>query len=401
MKGNLHLCSSKRDAKNVGESQMSGAESASNEQTVVVREVDRQLATGLLVFFAVGLLGCLLSTWWISAIAVCGYFVFGYMLKRNARQTEKFADNLYYIGFLLTLWGLFFAFSPWETGPIASSTEEIVEQFGIALITTVLGISFRLYVQQLAQTVFDQEEDASDLVERSILDLQRELAAVTAALRVQRLELSGLGTVAVAEAEQGIRGLREVREAVLKDMAAKVGRDVEAFAKALESRVDLLRWERIVPVGPITEASGELVRSIRGLSTAVEEVHVAGQNSLQLLSRSAASMAAQFAVVTSGVDTLGKETGKAGASAALAASAAGQLATQIQASAAAVSRIAEAEQSLALGTLKYKEFLSSNLQSAEQLSQITASISSSIRRLDTSVAESVSALRMEIERDSK
>jgi len=113
----------------------------------------------------------------LAVLAIFGYFIYGLWLPKSQRNTERFADSLYYLGFIFTLGALFVAMTPWFNNMGELTSRTIIEQFGIATATTFVGMTLRIILIQLRQTTTDQEEEARDAIAKYVRDLNREIRA--------------------------------------------------------------------------------------------------------------------------------------------------------------------------------------------------------------------------------
>ena len=124
--------------------------------------------------------------WSIFAmITSCLLMIFYHFKSRKYINTptskEVFADSFYYLGFLFTFITLLFVVS---TG--TDNSESMIQNMGVALATTVLGLAFRIYLTQFNPIVNEPEEDiqknlatlASSIVDISS-NLQNQLAKVS------------------------------------------------------------------------------------------------------------------------------------------------------------------------------------------------------------------------------
>ena len=72
-------------------------------------------------------------------------------------REDQAGDNCYYLGFLFTLFSLSLALIAFVE---AGGTEEIVEDFGIALSSTIIGLALRVMFTQMRQDPIDIEREA-------------------------------------------------------------------------------------------------------------------------------------------------------------------------------------------------------------------------------------------------
>ena len=90
--------------------------------------------------------------WLLNSPYLCGivfpvlcmlaYSSLGFIEEKNETLIEQFADSIYYLGFLLTLVALIVSLAILNENEY--SLEGVGGRFGIALITTVLGLFIRI-----------------------------------------------------------------------------------------------------------------------------------------------------------------------------------------------------------------------------------------------------------------
>src|SRR5438552_3145827 len=126
------------------------------------------LLSGLL-FFAVVIVGCAyivfsklqsLPAVYVTLVPV-GIMVAYALLLGLARlfrlRDDQSGDNLYYMGFLFTLTSL--AVSLYQFSE-AGSAEQIVQNFGIAIASTIAGIALRIFFNQMRRDPIEVEHTA-------------------------------------------------------------------------------------------------------------------------------------------------------------------------------------------------------------------------------------------------
>ncbi|MFN3076558.1 MAG: hypothetical protein ABT940_06740 [Alphaproteobacteria bacterium] len=124
---------------------------------------------------------------------------------------EQIADSFYYLGFLLTLCAL--AVSMWKMDARSTNAAvEMVARFGIAVVTTGIGMASRLLMVQFAADPQRVETVAKEDVRVSIADLVGEMKSLAKAVKDVQAEVAEAG----------------------KDMATKRARMTEADTKRRE-----------------------------------------------------------------------------------------------------------------------------------------------------------------------
>jgi len=144
------------------------------------------LISGLL-FFAVVLVGSgyiifskLSGFGALAVTAVPVLIMIGYALLLATRlfrlRDDQSGDNLYYMGFLFTLTSLavsLFQFSA------AGSAEQIVQNFGIAIASTIAGITLRIFFNQMRRDPVEVEATARLELAEASRRVKRELESAT------------------------------------------------------------------------------------------------------------------------------------------------------------------------------------------------------------------------------
>lgn len=130
-----------------------------------------------------GMLGSTLGAC-ISMLVFLGY---GFGFHKRIPNMERFADSLYYQGFILTLFALLWALTGKGAGNLTS--DGIILQFGLALWTTFIGMGGRIVVIQFFTTAFDQEDDTREAINAYVEQLNKEIGATLEDLRRFREEV--------------------------------------------------------------------------------------------------------------------------------------------------------------------------------------------------------------------
>ena len=146
----------------------------------------------------------------LAYIAFCSFF------KTNIRP-EILGDNIYYLGFLLTLVSL--AYTLYKFTSSNNEIDEIIQNFGIALSSTLIGVIGRVYFNQT------RDEEADDVPSTPDQLVQEELA-------LREVMLNQAKTLA-SESTQ--------LSATLNQSTTQIHAQVMATAEALEQLVHSVR----------------------------------------------------------------------------------------------------------------------------------------------------------------
>ncbi|MBM3575733.1 MAG: hypothetical protein FJX39_08470 [Alphaproteobacteria bacterium] len=205
-------------------------------QEPVARALQTQQQLKILFFLTliVGLIGGYFDNWVIPALSVLAYAVIGAAITRNESNIEKFADSLYYMGFLFTIWGLFFAFGPWKENVENLSSKTIITQFGIKLITTVIALTARIIIIQYRTSFAEQIEEPhaalAQMAEMMTVEIKRSILSFRRA-RDQLLKEAQIG---IADAN---KKALEAMDQVLKEAQLGVNETNKQALNAIEANL--------------------------------------------------------------------------------------------------------------------------------------------------------------------
>jgi uncharacterized membrane protein YciS (DUF1049 family)/prophage DNA circulation protein len=111
------------------------------------------LAITFLILLVVGAFGTLVNVLFAAGVMLL-YLLIGLLMRRNQISIDQFADSLYYMGFLFTLWALLISIGPFSDDP----KESLIENVGMALLTTLIGLGARVVIIQLRPVAADPVE---------------------------------------------------------------------------------------------------------------------------------------------------------------------------------------------------------------------------------------------------
>jgi hypothetical protein len=289
--------------------------------------LQRQLSFAFGTLFVVGAVATVLDIWYIPPISVFAYFILGFQLTSRQRSPEKFADGLYYMGFLFTLWSLFVAFAPWKANQRITTTEEIITLFGIALITTVIGITCRIFLLQFRQTVSDQEEDAQEHISALADQLASELEQTVSLLRTAKARMAEQAELAVGEIVGRVNGAIDGQLSVgLGHLTTSIGQLSERIS-AIHAPADLLSSkvaDALRPAGDqlarlsqeIADAGQKLQTAVShatSASTSISEANTSLAGTLSSMTGSAIAMQGTLSSVTAAAESFAAQQRSAAA----------------------------------------------------------------------------------------
>ena len=148
---------------------------------------------------------------------------------RSAESRQRFADNLYFLGFIFTMGSLIATFLPATWRPLEIGSNQIYSAFGTALMSTALGLILRVVVMQTAPSADESAAEIEEDLTRLTAQVAAEARAIGAALADARGKI----------AESNEANVKSVLGAIAPRLEALVGE----FGKATQDATALLRTQ--------------------------------------------------------------------------------------------------------------------------------------------------------------
>lgn len=271
------------------------------------------LAAGCLIILFGNLLG--IGPWWLaSAVAAC-MVVYGIFVARQVDDADVPGDtkgeSIYYLGLLFTFAALVAALITFDWGAPggdASGTTGAIRNFGIALLTTIVGLAGRVWFTMSQESPGDIEDTARSRLEETVTRMKESLDRARDDLDIMadrfRDSSAGLGEMAetiaegaknaagtygaldeyagsIASATQALTG--EMRQlgsvctagtramAALQDRAERLGlrfTEVQARLAEVHGTLDLVHEV----AEPAAERVGATLRGVESTGAAVSEL---------------------------------------------------------------------------------------------------------------------------------
>lgn len=169
----------------------------------------------------------------VPVILMLSYFALN-MLPGIRLHNEQAGDNLYYMGFVFTLTSLGISLYKF-TGQ--ASIEDVVRNFGIAIISTIMGIALRIFFNQMRRDPMD--------IERAV---RHELAEMTRRVRSE-LDSSAME----------FSSYRRTSNQMLSEGFEEIARQAERNGEAVRASIEAMSLKA---TQPIEEASARLVATL-------------------------------------------------------------------------------------------------------------------------------------------
>jgi ABC-type transporter Mla subunit MlaD len=112
---------------------------------------------------------------YVLLIPMIGYIGYGTQISQKYRYLPDFADSVYYLGFLFTLMSLVGATIGEK---LSAEPEKTITYFGMALMTTLIGLGYRTYHMQFTDINIDPVEKAKEELEKELEHFKSDLGGV-------------------------------------------------------------------------------------------------------------------------------------------------------------------------------------------------------------------------------
>lgn len=202
---------------------------------------------------------------------LAAYAAYGSSLRK--KNTVQFADSLYYMGFLWSVFALLATFVVWPAPKLTA--DAVLTTFGYALVATFSGMLLRLVVIQFQGGLPDRLVYAQETVDRRVAALHQQIDEATREITSFRNRAGG---DLVAMHHDLMQALVDVRERISEEyraMTTMMGAGIESSLKDMLGRLAAVE----IPQDLLTT---EVAKLIAALGKRGEEVEAA----VQLLEKS-------------------------------------------------------------------------------------------------------------------
>ncbi len=257
---------------------------------MAVREKMRNLPPGLLsglLFFAVVLAGSSyivfsklheFSAFNVTAVPVLimvGYAALLGVARLFRLRDDQSGDNLYYMGFLFTLTSL--AVSLYQFSSVGSA-ELVVQNFGIAIASTIAGISLRILFNQMRRDPVEVEATARLELAEASRRVKRELESTVIEFGYFRRMAQQSINDALDEVKETLGDASDKLAGEIKKFAVTAGKPLEEASKRSGETLDNLNESivetletvsaRLAHEGEqLSRSTANIVKAIDGVAT--------------------------------------------------------------------------------------------------------------------------------------
>jgi hypothetical protein len=209
-----------------------------------------------------------------AVTAVPVLIMIGYASLLGARvfrlRDDQSGDNLYYMGFLFTLTSLAVSLYQFST---VGSAEQVVQNFGIAIASTIAGITLRIMFNQMRRDPVEVESTARMELAEASRRVKRELESTILEFGYFRRMTQQSITDALDEVKESIGQAREQFAGEITKFSLTAGKPFEDASKRSGETLEGLnrRTVQVLEVSKaIVEEGEQLTRSTTSIVTAMD-----------------------------------------------------------------------------------------------------------------------------------
>src|SRR5262245_59364764 len=202
----------------------------------------------------------------VSAFAVGLMLIYGsiaYRIPLVRLRLDRLGDNFYYLGFIYTLASLSAALVELRSGIYTSA---ILEAFGIALVTTIVGIAGRVIFVQMRSEIDDVEQVIRQDILEASTHLKGQLSAALNDLDTFRTGVRQATNDSLRESTDCAKAHIEKISSVAEQAAARIDGAFSARQSQLQTESEL--------ISRLSAAVEQLIRRFQSSDVSVSEAHM-------------------------------------------------------------------------------------------------------------------------------
>lgn len=198
---------------------------------------------------------------WVAAFAallMVAYAALADLRGSGRLRGDQAGDNCYYLGLIYTLASLAYAILTFDPNDTATT---IVQGFGIALLTTILGLILRVFFNQSRVDLYETEDTA-----------RLELADAAGRLKTELLQITSSMSDFALQTRQA---LEEMRDAAVEQLAAALKKSVETIDQVTErakEAADTQAEEAIARTRQLNTATNRVTQALERHGETLERV---------------------------------------------------------------------------------------------------------------------------------
>lgn len=170
----------------------------------------------------------------ITAVPVLLMLVYAsvmFLLRSQRVRMDQAGDNLYYLGFLYTLMSLAYSLYQFGTSPDAAS--KIIENFGIAIASTIMGLVFRVLFNQM-------RSDPAETEALARIELAEAARRMRGELDRSAIDFSAYRGALQQNITEAYESLHEDVSKTLKGAFATLDEDIEKVSKSTAAATETI-----------------------------------------------------------------------------------------------------------------------------------------------------------------
>jgi hypothetical protein len=191
-------------------------------------------------------------------------------LARNLRlRDDQAGDNLYYMGFLFTLTSLGVSLYQFNA---ARAAEEIVQNFGIAIGSTITGIALRVVFNQMRRDPIEVERIMRLELAEAARRVRRELDSTVVEFGYVRRSAQQAAADSFNQVAERFDAIAAKMLAIMEDVASKTARPLEAASRRSGDTIGQMTRTM---VGALATSTRQLILETERLSTSAVQISAA------------------------------------------------------------------------------------------------------------------------------
>ena len=162
------------------------------------------------------------------------YLAAAFSLPRLALRKDQLGDNMYYLGFMLTLVSLTATLIQYSDD---AENEFIVSNFGIALVATIFGILVRSILTQLRKDTVAVERESQALLSEASFKLRGQISQATESFAILTRQIEQITSESVSSISKAHQELSRGMIDIVDEKTQAIGEQSERSAQALQASI--------------------------------------------------------------------------------------------------------------------------------------------------------------------
>lgn len=208
----------------------------------------------------------------------------GYLQSVNSSFIEQFADSVYYLGFLLTLVALVVSLYFYQSDTLEAGL--LTANFSLALITTIFGLSVRIFINNFQIDLSSIERQMMTEVEHAANDLIRKAKLISMQLDLSHQETQIAIKKSCDEAAEGMQQTAlsvdqyaQASSALLLKNTHKTNQTIVNALQAFEENIQNIKLPDEIFSDKLNVPLGRLVKRVDETQILLKEMNV-GQSKI-------------------------------------------------------------------------------------------------------------------------